>query len=178
MKKIDWSKLAFVIMIGPLYHGPNPDLSQYPQWQRVVAEAKYTPPKQEFHGDLKKLLDQEQAKYKNVPYITDKKNYGVEDYWATREEMKVHGGGECHDYAIAKYYDLLEAGIPDREMAILFVATKNKDNHVILKVDNWYLDSLYPNTIYSEKIFEQNYALVYSVNRLGFYRNIFETMPR
>ena len=37
------------------------------------------------------------------------------DYWATPKEFLLQGHGDCEDYAIAKYFTLLELGIKKRK---------------------------------------------------------------
>ena len=38
------------------------------------------------------------------------------DYWATPKEFLIQGHGDCEDYAITKYFTLLEIGIPKEKL--------------------------------------------------------------
>jgi predicted transglutaminase-like cysteine proteinase len=71
-----------------------------------------------------------------VPYVSDTTNYGSDDYWATPDEFIAHGG-DCEDYAIAKYASLRALGVPADQMHIAIVhnASMPKDTgHAILIV--------------------------------------------
>ena len=58
----------------------------------------------------------------NLLYFTDDITlWGVSNYWATPIEFLGANGGDCEDFAIAKYFTLLELGIPDKKMRISMV---------------------------------------------------------
>jgi len=66
-------------------------------------------------------------------FIDDSKLWGVNNYWATPVEFIGVNGGDCEDYSIAKYFTLLELGIPDEKMRITMVkATNLKQYHMVL----------------------------------------------
>lgn len=44
--------------------------------------------------------------WNGLRYISDSRNYGTKDHWATPAELISHGGGDCEDYALAKYATL------------------------------------------------------------------------
>ena len=55
------------------------------------------------------------------------------DYWATPKEFLLQGHGDCEDYAIAKYFTLLELGIPKEKLYFGVVDLKGeKNSHMIL----------------------------------------------
>jgi len=75
----------------------------------------------------KKVVSQVKAvnKYLNgVKYITDVRNWGVTDYWATPTQFKSQNG-DCEDYAIAKYMSLRAIGYPMDKMRIVVVQDEN-----------------------------------------------------
>lgn len=41
----------------------------------------------------------------------DNFSIGIDDYWMTPKEFLIKGRGDCEDYAIAKYFTLLELGV-------------------------------------------------------------------
>lgn len=66
-------------------------------------------------------------------FIDDIKLWGVNNYWATPIEFIGVNGGDCEDYSIAKYFTLLELGIPDEKMRITMVkAVKLNQYHMVL----------------------------------------------
>ena len=58
---------------------------------------------------------------KNIVFVSDIDNYGVEDYWATPVEALSTGGGDCEDYAIAKYFSLKMMGVAEEKLRIAYV---------------------------------------------------------
>ncbi|MBV8124616.1 MAG: transglutaminase-like cysteine peptidase [Paucibacter sp.] len=58
---------------------------------------------------------------KHIAFHTDWEVWGVEDYWASPLEALWKGAGDCEDYAIAKYFSLLTAGIPEARMRMVYV---------------------------------------------------------
>ena len=85
----------------------------------------------------KKTVKQVKAvnKYLNgVKYITDIRNWGVDDYWATPTQFRSQNG-DCEDYAIAKYMSLRDIGFPLDKMRIVVVQGQNLGvTHGILAV--------------------------------------------
>ena len=67
-------------------------------------------------------------------YYADDQNWGIPDYWATPKEFYLKGG-DCEDYAIAKYFALRRAGIPASRMMISIGEIDDGDGtHAILLV--------------------------------------------
>ncbi len=68
------------------------------------------------------------------PYILDQDNWGKSDYWATPIEF-MERGGDCEDFAIAKYSALRALGVPEERMRIAIVQDEIKNiPHAILIV--------------------------------------------
>lgn len=87
--------------------------------------------------------------YNRVPYFSDQEHWGVNDYWATPVEFVASWGGDCEDYAIAKYMTLKDLGIPAERLRITYVrATRIGETHMVLAyypapaADPWILDNL------------------------------------
>lgn len=68
-------------------------------------------------ADLARSID---AKMNNIPYVDDQQNWGKSDFWATPDEFLTKGG-DCEDFAIAKYMALKSAGVDDDHMRIAIV---------------------------------------------------------
>lgn len=89
------------------------------------------------------------AMWNKIPYYTDIKHWGTDDYWATPVEMLGSNGGDCEDYAIGKYFSLKELGIPAASLRITYVRALNiNEPHMVLAyypspdADPYILDSL------------------------------------
>lgn len=74
--------------------------------------------------------------YNKIKYQSDKRNYRVNDYWATLYEFVGKGKGDCEDYTISKYYTLKELGFDINRLKFTYVVYKNrrgkKISHMIL----------------------------------------------
>jgi predicted transglutaminase-like cysteine proteinase len=66
------------------------------------------------------------AYFNKLPYRADLENYGAEDYWATPRELFARGG-DCEDYAIAKYLSLRALGWPAERLRVAVVHDNARD---------------------------------------------------
>ncbi|HVA34660.1 MAG TPA: transglutaminase-like cysteine peptidase [Stellaceae bacterium] len=83
-----------------------------------------------------------------LPYVTAWQNWHRPSYWETPFELLARGG-QCEDYAIAKYLALHAAGVGDNAMRVLIVRdTDLGADHAVLAVDvngtSYLLDNLDP----------------------------------
>ena len=68
------------------------------------------------------------------PYVEDQRNYNKSDYWATPVQFMTRGG-DCEDFAIAKYASLRALGVPANQMRLAIVLDKRLGiHHAILIV--------------------------------------------
>ena len=89
--------------------------------------------KQETDVTEKETLKKVNRFFNMFRFIDDIKLWGVNNYWATPVEFIGVNGGDCEDYSIAKYYTLLELGIPDEKMRITMVKAINLNQyHMVL----------------------------------------------
>ena len=100
-------------------------------------------------------------------YVSDAKNYGQNDYWATPVEF-FKRGGDCEDFAIAKYTALKALGVPESRLRIAIVQDMQKNiPHAILIVytDNGplILDNQIKSAISASKI--SHYKPIFSINQ-------------
>jgi predicted transglutaminase-like cysteine proteinase len=72
------------------------------QWARLVAALRGLP--------LRERVLHVNAVLNRVPYVPAQRNWGVAGYWETPYEFLARGG-QCQDYAIAKYLALEESGV-------------------------------------------------------------------
>lgn len=99
-------------------------------------------------------------------YITDIVNWKQQDYWATIHQF-FSKDGDCEDYAIAKYYSLIELGFNADDMRIVIVEDTNlKIAHAVLAVyfedEIWILDNQISSLVPHKEIV--HYTPLYSIN--------------
>ncbi len=70
-------------------------------------------------------IDGVNAFLNKIPYIEDADNYGKTDYWATPVEFLTRGG-DCEDFAIAKYASLRALGFSEDQLRIAVVEDEVK----------------------------------------------------
>lgn len=68
-----------------------------------------------------KRLERVNNFFNRMRFIDDIKLWRKKDYWATPLEFLGAAGGDCEDFSIAKYSTLLELGIPDEKMRMVYV---------------------------------------------------------
>ncbi len=56
-----------------------------------------------------------------IAFREDIETWGVIDYWASPLETLDKGQGDCEDYAIAKYFSLLAAGVAESRLRLVYV---------------------------------------------------------
>jgi len=137
---------------------PSCDPADAKPWREVEAEAASLEPM----ARLKAV----NAFFNKWPYKTDLDNYGVDDYWATPVEFMTRSG-DCEDYAIAKFYALLQLGVPNDDMRIVAIMDHIRNiGHAVLVVrignDSVVLDNL-SNLVMSHTRYPQ-YDPQFSVN--------------
>ncbi|WP_406828079.1 transglutaminase-like cysteine peptidase [Microbulbifer sp. ARAS458-1] len=68
-----------------------------------------------------------------VPYAEDRTHWGQEDFWATPVQFLASNGGDCEDYAIAKLFSLISAGISPEKIRLTYVvAAQAGQPHMVL----------------------------------------------
>jgi predicted transglutaminase-like cysteine proteinase len=83
----------------------------------------------------------------NAMYTSDADHYAKSDYWATPTELIGSGGGDCEDFALARYASLRQIGIPPERLQIAYVKRDEEAHMVLLYRDEtggepWVLDNL------------------------------------
>ena len=113
--------------------------------------------------DRRTQIDEVNAYFNRAVYVPDDRNYGVGDYWATPQQL-VTRGGDCEDYAIAKYTALRALGISPSDMRI--VVLKDLERHL-------------PHAIlvvyHEDKVLalDNNLARVVDTDRLHYYQPLY-----
>lgn len=125
------------------------DMKAFTKWWGMF-EAFETALKTPEGQDLVSTWKAELVQYKNLPvlemakainkqmnakpYIEDVDNWNRSDYWANPVEFNERGG-DCEDFAIAKYIALRSLGVPERKLRLAIVHDMQRDMpHAVLIV--------------------------------------------
>lgn len=107
-----------------------------------------------------------------TPFVSDQSHWRKEDYWATPVELLGSNGGDCEDFAIAKYFTLRAVGVPASRMRITYVkALRLNQAHMVLTyfpqpdADPLVLDNLIGGILPASE--RTDLAPVYSFNAEG-----------
>ncbi|MDD0809480.1 transglutaminase-like cysteine peptidase [Curvibacter sp. RS43] len=118
-------------------------------WQRIVRDSLQA--KEAGRMELTSQLARSNDFFNQVPYYSDRQHWGMDDYWATPVELLGSLGGDCEDYAVAKYLMLKELGVPIERLRITYVrALRLNEAHMVLAyyptpdADPLILDNLNP----------------------------------
>jgi len=132
------SVLSVITMTMAAHNGFSPDFlnsiaAQFGQaarnrvvaWQNLIVNNK---------GDSEwESIHVVNAFFNRVRFISDKKHWHRNDYWATPVEFLSTNGGDCEDFSIAKYFTLRELGVPDEKLRITYVkALRLNQAHMVL----------------------------------------------
>jgi predicted transglutaminase-like cysteine proteinase len=61
---------------------------------------------------------------RRVQFADDREIWGQSDYWATAMETLAKGKGDCEDFTIAKYFTLLNAGVANEQLRLVYVKAR------------------------------------------------------
>ncbi len=109
-----------------------------------------------------------------IAYISDADNYGQTDHWATTAEF-LSRGGDCEDYAIAKYMSLQLLGFPTDQMRVVILFDQQKqERHAVLAVDDGnsvkILDNQNRNVVAAIDI--DHYQPIYAISQTNWWRYV------
>lgn len=109
---------------------------------------------------------------KHIRFVSDSEHWNKEDYWATPLESLGSNGGDCEDFVVAKYFSLIQAGIEEHKLRIMYVkALKLNQAHMVLayyaspKAEPLILDNLIPQIKKASQ--RRDLSPVYSFNGAG-----------
>jgi predicted transglutaminase-like cysteine proteinase len=75
-------------------------------------------------------------------WIDDDRLYRKADYWATPSEFLANEGGDCEDFAIAKYVGLAQLGFSEDRLRIALVYDRRRSLQHALTIVYWNGDAL------------------------------------
>ena len=95
------------------------------KWRQLVSELQ--------SEDLDEKLYEINRFFNRFDFVDDLVHWQQEDYWATPIEFISTGAGDCEDYTIAKYFSLIELGIPEQQLRLMYVtALELRQPHMVL----------------------------------------------
>lgn len=105
------------------------------------------------------------------PYVEDIANWSLPDYWETPGEFIAHGG-DCEDFAIAKYFSLVRLGFAADDLRIAVVSdTRAHDFHAVLVANidgtEWLLDNQIAQIVPLAS--QPQYRPIYALNQQGWW---------
>lgn len=112
---LDFDRLqkALISRFGPGQAGV------FVEWQQMLVNGNAA-------ADAEKLRRVNQFFNRNIAFDDDVLVWGQSDYWATPVETIGRGRGDCEDFAIAKYYSLINLGIPVSKLRLVYVRALQK----------------------------------------------------
>jgi len=86
------------------------------------------------------MTDQQRLEFVNrlsnqVPFEVDQSHWGMNEYWATPAEFVASNGGDCDDYAISKFFALIELGMAPEKLRMTYVRSLHAQgitHHMVL----------------------------------------------
>ena len=91
----------------------DPGQQRVAQWHALMREKRGA-------SEIEKL-ESVNSFFNKLEFVDDLYHWGKEDYWATPREMLISNGGDCEDFATAKYFTLRNLEIPDEKMRLTYV---------------------------------------------------------
>lgn len=75
--------------------------------------------------------------FNRIPNESDTAQWGTRDYWASPVELLAANGGDCEDFALAKYFTLRELGVPDERLRLTYTKLYRREtgqiqSHMVL----------------------------------------------
>ena len=142
----------------------EPGKQRIADWNALQREKRETP-------EMEKL-EAVNSFFNQLEFVDDLPHWGKVDYWATPQEMLASNGGDCEDFATAKYFTLRQLDIPDAKMRLTYVkAVKLKQPHMVLSyyaepsADPLILDSLVKTILSASE--RPDLIPIYSFNSQG-----------
>lgn len=82
---------------------------------------------------VSELLQEVNNFFNKLYYVSDSQLNQRADVWMTPYEFLADGGGDCEDFAIAKYFTLVIMGVPESRLRITYVSIPTRNiAHMVL----------------------------------------------
>ncbi len=136
------------------------------RWRAFIAELRTLP--------LRERVERANAVLNRVRYVAAAANWHDADHWETPFEFLARGG-QCQDYAIAKFMALEELGVPEEALRFAvvhdtFLGADHAVAIVYVESEALVLDNLAADVRPDNAI--DRYVPYYSINRLGWWYHV------
>ncbi len=130
------------------------------------------------YQSLENKLKLTQQFFNTIHYMTDMEAFGRQDYWASIGEFMAVGG-DCEDFAIAKYRALVDTGFPAEKLRVVLVEDMVTGlDHAVLSAEldgrTYILDNQYPQVMDARYV--NTYRPLYSMNQYTIWKHT-QTVP-
>jgi predicted transglutaminase-like cysteine proteinase len=98
-------------------------LPKFDAWRKLLAISDAT--------DAERLKRVNTFFNRQIQFSEDSVVWGQSDYWATPLEILGQGAGDCEDFAIAKYFTLLQLGVQPDKLRLIYVRAKTGTSDAI-----------------------------------------------
>ena len=177
--------LLFMSGCGAKKKAPEEAVDLDPGQQRVEEAVELDPGQQrvaDWNELMREKLDAPEMEklesvnsfFNKLKFVDDLYHWGKEDYWATPQEILISNGGDCEDFATAKYFTLRNLRIPDEKMRLTYVKSLTlKQPHMVLSfyqvptAEPLVLDSLVDEILFASK--RPDLIPIYSFNGKGYW---------
>jgi predicted transglutaminase-like cysteine proteinase len=144
----------------------NADVCNLKEWFTFISD-------QQQSQNRLKILKAVNRYINEIRYIKDIKGWGEIDYWATPYQFLTKGG-DCEDFAIAKFATLKKLGFSNEEMRVVVLMNKMSNLiHSVLVVNiagkEYLLDNEIPVVKLTNDI--RHYRPIYSINETNWWRH-------
>jgi len=103
----------------------DPAIQRIAEWHALMREKR--------HLTEMEKLEAVNSFFNKLEFVNDLDHWGKEDFWATPQELLASNGGDCEDFATAKYFTLRRLGIPEEKLRLTYVKSlKLKQPHMVL----------------------------------------------
>lgn len=165
--RVIFAALSFILLFSGISHASSDakylSIGTFPHWEKVVSSYK----KSDNNSNMN--LEQVNRSVNKVRYVSDSRNWGKGDYWASPEDFYKRGG-DCEDYAIAKYFKLMDMGYsPDNMEIMVLFKRRTQEYHAVLKVKDgrktYIMDNEYNKLM--DTAYLKNYDIMYYLSDKG-----------
>jgi len=88
--------------------------SRFKDWREMMGQAASV-------GEADKLRRVNEFFNRHIRFLDDQVVWNSVDYWASPLEFLGQGAGDCEDFAISKYFSLIEAGVDRGKLRLIYV---------------------------------------------------------
>ncbi|UXY14235.1 transglutaminase-like cysteine peptidase [Chitiniphilus purpureus] len=92
-------------------------LKAFQAWRQTVTETRSL-------ADLERLERINGFFNRHLAFLDDQVLWNEADYWATPLEAIGRAAGDCEDFAVAKYFSLIEAGVEKNKLRLTYVKAR------------------------------------------------------